>query len=288
MASSCKLLPASIAELRSKKIVDLLDVGEISSEDPKILIKVLQSIVSSESRHKYQEVLPRVCAMLEQKIDCLETNELISFSIRCSQEKLDRHLMNKLHKRIALALEEATDPVTRANLIIRFPKWAEGLQSEMVHFARSLLKNSSLREFELRVLYLLFRVRAIKDRVLLDKFWDVVLNNLEESSSRELFRDDAFARETVISRVLVRYLHFNSNLGGQYRHRNIEARIIELLQEELKGVAGLVPSRLARMSSFVVAYSDPKALSGGVVARLLDSSEQFQIQDVTFITRGLQ
>lgn len=61
-----------------------------------------------------------------------------------------------------------------------------------------------------------------------------------------------------------------------------------LLDETASGASGVVMGRLARMASFIVAYSGPKGVLPSVIDKLEQNIDQFNIRDLLNLTNGLQ
>lgn len=88
-------------------------------------------------------------------------------------------------------------------------------------------------------------------------------------------------------------MYFNNNLAGTYRNLDFEKFITKYLLDELEnGSTKWIPSKYAKLSSFVVAYGHtPKSntiLPEFIIERLQSMAHQFTIFDCLHISRGLQ
>jgi hypothetical protein len=92
-------------------------------------------------------------------------------------------------------------------------------------------------------------------------------------------------------------MHFNNNLGGTYRHYELERQMIEWLWHEVEnGTAGVLPSKFARVASFILAYGNigegrsvvSESTVTQMVCKVLDMAPQFSKMDCLYISRGLQ
>ncbi|XP_018017517.1 uncharacterized protein LOC108674121 [Hyalella azteca] len=289
ITNSRKLLPLSFASLHSKKVMELLDLGVIRAEDHGILIGLVQLIIFTGCPFAYHDLLGRVTSLLASRTTHLETNEIIELCAYCQLNKLDRHLMVNLYRQAALAMSTESDPLIQGNLFLCLsPECAQTLKSDIVEVVKKLL-DAPLSNAHMRVVYLILRSRIIDDFDIINRFWDKVLSGLEEILARdEIFKDDALGRDAAIAQVQQRYLYFNQNLGGQYRHKAFEQRIIELINGQMHSVAGSIVGRMVRMGSFVLAYSDAGALPAPLVASLLSVAPRLNVKDLQLLTRGLQ
>ncbi|XP_069696117.1 FAST kinase domain-containing protein 1, mitochondrial isoform X2 [Periplaneta americana] len=124
---------------------------------------------------------------------------------------------------------------------------------------------------------------------LCDKFWSRTLRHMEEiPTEREDYK---------LFRVSHRYMHFNNNLGGTYRHYELEKQMIEWLWNEVKtGSAGVMPSKFARAAAFILAYGNigqgktavAESTLTQMMHKLMDMAPQFSKLDCMYISRGLQ
>lgn len=90
-----------------------------------------------------------------------------------------------------------------------------------------------------------------------------------------------------------RYMHFNNNLNGTYRHIPFEKAMVKLIVNDLdKGVTSLLPSKFAKAASFILSYGhtphDKYMFPEFIVKKMEDMQEQFTILDCLQMTRGIQ
>ncbi|PSN37677.1 hypothetical protein C0J52_05617 [Blattella germanica] len=93
------------------------------------------------------------------------------------------------------------------------------------------------------------------------------------------------------------YMHFNNNLGGTYRHYELEMHMINWLWNEVEnGIAGVIPSKFARVASFMLAYGNigqnrsviTDDILMHLVNKMLNMTYQFNKMDCLYISRGLK
>jgi hypothetical protein len=92
-------------------------------------------------------------------------------------------------------------------------------------------------------------------------------------------------------------MHFNNNLGGTYRHYEMERLMIQWLWYEVEnGTAGVIPSKFARVAAFMLAYGNigqgrsvvSESTATQLVSRMLGMAPQFSKMDCMYVSRGLQ
>ena len=92
-------------------------------------------------------------------------------------------------------------------------------------------------------------------------------------------------------------MHFNNNLGGTYRHYELEKRMINWLWNEVEnGVAGIIPSKFARVVSFILAYGNigqrraaaSESTLTKLVEKLVNMAPQLSRMDCLYISKGFK
>jgi hypothetical protein len=92
-------------------------------------------------------------------------------------------------------------------------------------------------------------------------------------------------------------MHFNNNLGGTYRHYELERQMIRWLWHEVEnGTVGVLPSKFARVTSFILAYGNigerrsviSESVLTQIICKVMDMWPQFSKVDCMYISRGLQ
>lgn len=136
-----------------------------------------------------------------------------------------------------------------------------------------------INQTEFPALFKVLRLLKISNMKLCDMFWtkvvEEIVNNPEE---RKIYR---------LIRHCHRYMHFNNNLGGTYRHYRFEKVLLSLIQNELAtGISQFIPTKFAKLTSFVFAYSTD--IPDSVIQKIESMSEQFTIHDCRQLSRGLQ
>lgn len=97
----------------------------------------------------------------------------------------------------------------------------------------------------------------------------------------------------MLARHFHRYMYFNNNLGGTYRHYKFERIVSKFLLADLEnGVSSLIPTLFAKLASFILAYGQTAyghALFPPLIVEKIESMrQQFTILDCLFISRGVQ
>lgn len=145
------------------------------------------------------------------------------------------------------------------------------------------LADPDLFESNLPTLFKALRLLKTSNVALCNSYWTKVMNDIRADPSNAL--------KTI--RHTHRYMHFNNNLGGTYRHRELEQEIMKFLINEFEvGLSALIPSQFARSISFILAYGGTMfkedLMTDFIVEKLEAMSPQLNSYDCFRISRGIQ
>lgn len=118
-----------------------------------------------------------------------------------------------------------------------------------------------------------------------DGYWSKVLNDIQSKKSEQ--------ESYILARHCHRYMHFNNNLGGTYRHKTFEKHIVSLMNADLvSGITSIIPSQFAKVAAFMLAYghtpNSRNIFPDFIIHRIEDMRNQFKIVDCLHISRGIQ
>jgi len=88
-------------------------------------------------------------------------------------------------------------------------------------------------------------------------------------------------------------MNFNNNLGGTYRHLELERKLSRMCMNAIEhDIAGRLPAKFARLASFVLAYGQTplawKKFPNFLLSKMLAMAPQLGIQDCFLLSRGMQ
>lgn len=118
-------------------------------------------------------------------------------------------------------------------------------------------------------------------------------NDYWSKVTREIISQPSQQENYMLAKHCHRYMHFNNNLNGTYRHIPFEKAVVKLLIDDLdKGITSLLPSRFTKTASFILAYGhtprDKYIFPEFIVGKIEAMQEQFTIFDSLQLTRGIQ
>lgn len=96
-------------------------------------------------------------------------------------------------------------------------------------------------------LFSTLRGLKISDPKLCDAYWNGVLSELNVMPTE--------CTNTSFLKHCHRYMNFNNNLGGTYRHLELEKRLSQLCMRSIEhDIPGRLQKKFVRLASFVLAY----------------------------------
>jgi hypothetical protein len=158
-------------------------------------------------------------------------------------------------------------------------------RAKTAEMARLFLSNYQIKSTDsgevLQTLFKIVRLLKISDIEMCDTYWTKALN--------EIYSTKVTSITYRLSRHIHKYMFFNNNLGGTYRHKEFEKSMIEMLLGELKST--VIPRDFAMFSAFIIAYGDgtnTQEIPYFIVDKIAEIHEQFTIKDCMVLSRGLQ
>lgn len=136
-----------------------------------------------------------------------------------------------------------------------------------------------LIEPHLKQIFRIIRASKISDLRLVDMYWFLVLKSLDRRRSQS---DDFFSNLLDSAQW---YMFFNNNLGGTYRSKHFENRILDWMNEIVGGdwKQPVINVRyFSRLSAFVLAYGGYPAPEG-LLDKLVELEEQLAVQDMFYL-----
>lgn len=266
------------------RVAEMLHSGDLSSETPKALLKVLHMLNIPGWSQDHTQLIREIMLALSPCIPQLDSGDLKNVCRTFLHHQEPASLMQ--------SLKEATEKLLRvertADALSCAVHFATPLQRdeymdifrELVHCGESwLLPNASGHFF--RVL----RALKISDLRLCNTYWSGVVREL-----------DSCPEEQTHLRFLKhcqRYMNFNNNLGGTYRHFTVERKLSRMCMSAIEeDIAGRLPTKFARMAAFVLAYGQTpfafKKFPNVILSKMLSMAPQLDIQDCFMLSRGMQ
>lgn len=276
------IVPLGLLDAYKRKTTEFLDEDILNETSPQLILKVLNFLNFPHWSFRNGNLLRRLMLELEENIKTFETRHLIVFNRAFSSQLESARLIPALVKRAQELLKESMDvsllPMAMLNVT---PKQRIQTTDLVRDFLQTYQISSEQSGETLQTVFKILRLLKISDVNLCDTFWTKTLNKLYLTKETDI--------AYVLTKQIQKYMYFNNNLGGSYRHIEFERSMIESLLKELK--ITLIPREFASFSSFVIAYGDVvghRAIPRFIVDKIESLHEQFSIKDCVQISRGVQ
>ncbi|EDW02889.1 uncharacterized protein LOC6562320 [Drosophila grimshawi] len=278
------LIDAQLLDVYKQRIQELLQCGTLGSTTPKALVKLLHMLNLPKWSHLNTALIRQLMLALSSCLPQLEPSDLRSVCRTFLHHQEPASLVQPLKIATEALLEREHTP---DSLSCAVPFAALQQRDAYMQQFRTLLQSKSAWQLPNASGHFFSVLRSLKvaDLRYCNVYWSAVIKEL-----------DATVKEQSHLRFLrhcQRYMNFNNNLGGTYRHQLLERRLSRICMETIElDVAGRLPSKFARLAAFVMAYGqtpfDWKKFPNMLLSKMLAMAPQFDIQDCFQLSRGMQ
>ncbi|KAH8240818.1 hypothetical protein KR026_005805 [Drosophila bipectinata] len=267
-----------------RRVVELIDRNVLSHETPKALLKVLHMLNIPVWSQEHTQLIRKIMLVLQPCIPHLEPGDLKSLCRAFLHHQEPAELMEPLKESSEKLLNEEASadalscvvpfatPLERDKYTQRF---RELLDSEDAW----LLPNASGHFFSV------LRALKIADLKFCNRYWSGVVRELDSCEEEQT--------HLRFLRHCQRYMNFNNNLGGTYRHFEVEKKLSQMCMTAMEeDISGRLPTKFARLAAFVLAYGHTpfswKKFPNVLLSKLLAMAPQLDINECFLLSRGMQ
>uniref|UniRef100_A0A1A9UNI6 RAP domain-containing protein n=1 Tax=Glossina austeni TaxID=7395 RepID=A0A1A9UNI6_GLOAU len=278
------LIDYEILNAFKERISILLQNGVISANCPKVIIKLLNMLNIGVWSHKNAALIRDLLAALKPCVKQLEHNVLKNVC------RIYLYHMEPatLHEPLAEALEDLLNRDISPETLAYFVPFSDPVRrNALINTFKTFINSSEVWEQSNSSAHLFSALRALKisDVAICDKYWNGVLKELNYASEADI-------GQLRFLRHCHRYMNFNNNLGGTYRHLGVEQRLSQMAITAIEyDIFGRMPQIFARLASFVFAYGHTphclKKYPNILLSKVINMAEQFTPGDCFLISRGL-
>lgn len=278
------IVPLSVLDVFKTKVKSFLDQGLLNEMTSRCIFRIINFLNYPHWSWRNGKLLRQLLLELEDNIKYFETRDLLTLN-RAFQSQLESaRLVPRLVDR-AQTLMKIKPEVELLSLAVMSCKPEQ--RTEIAELVRQFISNyqitSNHSSETLQTVFKILRLLKISDISLCDSYWTKVINEIYTTQETNLgYR---------LAKYIQKYMFFNNNLGGTYRHIEFEKSMIEMLKLELKTPKILIPKNFATFASFIIAYEDGsqlKKIPQTIVDKIEALHDQFTIKDCLQLSRGLQ
>jgi hypothetical protein len=277
-----QVVSVSLLDDFKSKVEDLLDRELINETTAKCIFRIVNFLNYPHWSYRNTVLIRRLLLELESSIETLETKNLVTIN-RAFQSQLESaRLVPMIVKRAQHLLKDTPSVELLALAALNVTPDQRMKTAEMARHYLSTYQIKSTDSGEvLQTLFKIVRLLKISDINLCDTYWTKALN--------EIYGTRVNAMTYRLSRHIQKYMFFNNNLGGTYRHLEFEHAMTEMLLAELK--VTMIPKDFAMFAAFIIAYGDgtnSQEIPQSIINKIVQIHEQFTIKDCLILSRGLQ
>ncbi|XP_055920342.1 FAST kinase domain-containing protein 1, mitochondrial isoform X2 [Eupeodes corollae] len=259
-----QLVLKDFLEVYKAKVKELMKLKILNTENTKCVLKVLHFLNHPSWSHLNSSLSRKLMLLVLPIIDDL------------SEE--DVKIVYKLY-------QSQLEPAAMAPKLLKFaePKKKERL----IEIFKSQLSDETMWQRPTAPLYFFTILRSLKisDNELCNKYWTKVLEDVD--------RNPEGKEHYVFAKHCHRYMYFNNNLGGTYRHLEFEKRMAHLCMNEIStGISGVIPSKFSNLASFVLGYGHTyrgnSIIPNSIMSKIETMKSQFSPDDCLHLSRGIQ
>ncbi|KAG5675734.1 hypothetical protein PVAND_005612 [Polypedilum vanderplanki] len=269
----------SMTEYKNK-IEELLDKKIISSTP--VLFKTINFLNYPYWSTLNGTLIQKLLLLLQDRVETMDAKELIQTNKALFVQYEPASLIKPLRNQ-ALALLEKTEDISLLQIVCMYCSPDERIRYATI-FKDKILKYQSTigpQTGSLATFFKILRLLRISDDELCDCFWTKIVNKIFSLTLPDL--------KYQLSKYFQKYMNFNNNLGGTYRHIEFEKIVYEYCIEEMKTTSAYIPKDFVKFASFVIAYSDRyESIPPFVIEKLIMMQEQFSLYDCRLLARALE
>ncbi|CAI6366545.1 unnamed protein product [Macrosiphum euphorbiae] len=254
----------------------------------KCIVKVLRLINSPYWINQNIDLTRSLLLNLQGVIKHIALYDMIQLQMIIVKQSEPYQLFEEIHNETSKWLSKAdvdTDITVLRLLSCIVPSSSASRRKHIESLLRKqFLLNNSFSQLCIGPLFNIIRNLKTSDLHICNAYWSSVLDWL--ISGKPLIRE-----HHKLLRICNRYMNFNNNMSGTYRHYKFENQMINWLNEELEqGVSAIIPSKFSKIFSFFISYPNENIgyeMPEVMVKKVLDTVGQYSVYDCYIISRGL-
>lgn len=225
------------------------------------------------------ELVRDLCLEIEEKIPTFNTRHLMTlnktFQIHMESSRMLRPLVKRSQE--LMEDEPSVELLSMAVLCVN-PDQRMSIANMIEKIITNYRISSTSSNETLQMVFKILRLLKMDDLNLCDSFWFKALNEIYNTKVQHI--------HYKLAQYIQKYMFFNNNLGGTYRHIEFETCMVEMLKTEMK--QRISPKEFAMFASFIIAYGDDRVIPKFIVDNIENYHEQFSSRDCWHLSRGIQ
>ncbi|XP_027212098.2 FAST kinase domain-containing protein 1, mitochondrial [Penaeus vannamei] len=287
LSSTRKLITESLFLEYQKLVNKLFDEGELEDCEVKVIIKILKFLSYPEWSPFASSLSRKLMMSLVDKVSLLTPEQVIAVNNYFQSYLEPRDLLLKIQEHSASIIEEHKSSHRVPDLLLCLAPYSSlKVRNHLEELVAEQLDDKNFLEF-IPVIFKILRYIKTSNIKLCNAFWTKAMRAVEHEIKE--FPEPYLGYEENLRRgIYHRYMYFNNNLGGTYRHYYLEKNMTNKLYENLKGQVRILPSKVAQMTSFILSYNDGSGIPDDLLEQIIEYAPQLSIFDTIVMSRGIQ
>lgn len=274
-----QVLSTDFLYILKAKVNQFLDEGILNETTLPTLLKIINFLNYPHWSYLNTVLIRRLLLELEENIPFLKTRQLMTISRAFQSQVESARLVPHLVKKAQELLEEEPSVELLSLAVLNVtPEQREKIAEKLRKFLSTYQITSTQSGDTLQIVFKIIRLLKISDVEMCDQYWSKSLSEIYGTKEHNVVYR--------LSRQIHKYMFFNNNLGGTYRHKEFESSMLGMIQNELKKT--LIPKDFVVFASFIIAYGSRKGIPPSIVNKIVELHEQFTVKDCLQISRGVQ
>ncbi|KAK3871904.1 hypothetical protein Pcinc_022968 [Petrolisthes cinctipes] len=286
LSSSRSLLTESVIDQYIALVEQKLHENVFEDCDPKVILKIIKLLTVAEWSLKRKLLCRQLMLCLVEKIHSLSIAQIWDLAGTYQSYLEPRQVLQKIKQYALNAIGDSSSAIGKPQLLCLAPYTSPKLKNYFEGMVAEHLDRKDIHEY-IVILFKTLRYIKTSNFRLCNAFWLKSMNAVELEIEKQPIHFLGL-KDMMRRNLYHRYMYFNNNLGGSYRNYPFENTMSKFLLKDIRMATGLVPSKLAYMTSFLLSYSPKEGLPEDVIERVLLCGPQFSIFDSLVLSRGIQ
>ncbi|KAF4523268.1 hypothetical protein B566_EDAN006891 [Ephemera danica] len=268
----------NVMNMYKTRVKFLLDTGIIGSKTPRTVVKIIQFLDFPRWSMLNANLVVELMHTFSGQIAEQRPGDIITLH-RVFQGQLEPvKILEEIQDYVLKLLEKQDASSLSIEMLACVVPFSSSTTREKIfeELLKTHIKSPSF-PLTMPIVFKILRYLKTSSVDICNLFWGETLKFLRKSQQED-FR---------LLRICHKYMHFNNNLGGTYRHYEFEKQMLEWLTLLLDKVPGLCPSKLSRIAAFIIGYGQ-STIPVPLMKKVEEMAPQFSILDCLNISRGLQ
>lgn len=279
----------SLSNYTARKYLDttlkLLEKGKLDNVNPNIIMITLKLLTLTNHKPDLSvDVSRSLMKLLYKDIHTLTAHQHVVLNSIFNYFLEPKFFLYKIQEHASRLINEDTNINFKPDLLLCLS--TNSNFKMRINYGLQTKQNitESFNPKDTHALYKILRILNIPNFQLFEEFWMkntlIIKHTINNCKQGE--------KEEHISHIYKKYLYFNDNFAGHFRSKKFEEEVIAILEDELKSPLQFMPSKIASIVGFLIAYSKKAPPSEHLYEYLKRNCIQFKPNEWMLVNKCLK